>query len=215
MSFTNTTRAKIYSPIVKNLERYEREFDQISEDRKQALKKLALFIEDKLNARDKVALIFICTHNSRRSHIAQVWAQTAAAYFEIQNVLTYSGGTEAIAFNPRAVKAMQEIGFKITDTSGGQNPIYEVRFADDGSPIKIFSKKYNDDANPKMEFGAIMTCSHADQNCPLVVGAEIRISTPFDDPKDFDGTPMESAKYTERSHKIGREIFYAFSLIKS
>ncbi|HTF21289.1 MAG TPA: hypothetical protein VK658_24600 [Chryseolinea sp.] len=212
MSFTDSK--EIYSPIIKHLDQYQKEFDRIPEDRRKALKRLALFIEEKRNSGGKAELIFICTHNSRRSHIAQIWAQTAAAYYSISGVVTYSGGTEATAFNPRAVKAMSDIGFKIIDTTGGENPLYEIRFADDTPAIKAFSKKYDSDKNPKQGFGAIMTCSQADQNCPVVLGAALRIATPYDDPKDFDGTPQESEKYTERTHEIGRDILYAFSLVK-
>lgn len=93
-----------------------------------------------MKAGEKAELIFICTHNSRRSHIAQVWAQTAATYYNVPNVVAYSGGTEATAFNPRAVKAMEEAGFKITKTTEGTNPVYEVRFSDDATFIKAFSK---------------------------------------------------------------------------
>lgn len=215
MSFTPEKKATFYAPVEKNIETYKKEFDQIPEERKKALKKLALFVESKVKAGEKAELIFICTHNSRRSHISQVWAQAAAAYYGIPNVITYSGGTEATAFNPRAVKAMEEAGFKIKKTTEGTNPVYEVRFADNGVAIKAFSKKYDGEGNPKSGFGAVMTCSQADQNCPVVVGATVRIATPYDDPKDFDGTPQEAAKYTERVHQIGREILYAFSLIKA
>lgn len=215
MSFTLEKKANFYAPVEKNIESFKKEFDQIPEERKKALKKLALFVESKVKAGEKAELIFICTHNSRRSHISQVWAQAAAAYYGIPNVITYSGGTEATAFNPRAVKAMEEAGFKIKKTSEGTNPVYEVRFADDGIVVKAFSKKYDGEGNPKSGFGAVMTCSQADQNCPVVVGATVRIATPYDDPKDFDGTPQEAAKYSERVHQIGREILYAFSLIKA
>lgn len=214
MSFTPAEKAAFYAPVEKNIELYKSEFDQIPEERKEALKSLSLFIESKIKAEEKIELIFICTHNSRRSHISQIWAQAAAAYYGVSNVVAYSGGTEATAFNPRAVKAMEDAGFKIKKTSEGTNPVYEVRFADDANAIKAFSKKYDDDTNPKKGFCAIMTCSHADQNCPMVFGAGARISIPYDDPKDFDGMPQEAAKYTERVHQIGREILYAFSLIK-
>ena len=214
MSFTTHKTATLYAPVTKNIESFTKEFDKIPEDRKKALKKLALFVETKVKAGEKAELIFICTHNSRRSHISQIWAQTAAAYYGLSNVTAYSGGTEATAFNPRAVKAMEEAGFKITKISEGTNPLYEVRFADDATPIKAFSKKYNGEGNPKLSFGAIMTCSQADQNCPVVEGATVRIAIPFEDPKAFDGTPEESEKYRERAQQIGREISYAFSLIK-
>jgi arsenate reductase len=215
MSFSTEKKATLYAPVTKNIESYTKEFDKIPEDRKKALKKLALFVESKVKAGEKAELVFICTHNSRRSHISQIWAQTAAAYYGVSNVAAYSGGTEATAFNPRAVKAMEEAGFKITKTSEGTNPVYEVRFADDASPIKAFSKKYDGEGNPKSSFGAIMTCSQADQNCPVVAGATVRIAIPYEDPKASDGTPEEAAKYKERVQQIGREILYAFSLIKA
>jgi arsenate reductase len=215
VSFTHEKKATLYTAVAKNIEVYTKEFDQIPEDRKDALKQIALFVKSKVDAGETAELIFICTHNSRRSHISQIWAQTAAAWFGVSNVVAYSGGTEATAFNPRAVKAMEEAGFKIKKTSDGPNPIYEVRFADDGIAVKAFSKKYDGEGNPKNGFAAVMTCSQADKSCPFVRGATDRIATPYDDPKEFDGTPEEAAKYAERVHQIGREIIYAFSLVKS
>ena len=215
MSFTKERKETLYPRIVKTIKGYTEEFDQIPEARKKALKKLALFVEEKVNARENAELIFKCTHNSRRSHISQIWAQAAAAYYEIPNVICCSGGTEATAFNPRAVKAMEAVGFKITKTSEGTNPLYEVRYADDVTPVKAFSKKYDGEGNPKAGFAAVMTCSHADQNCPTVTGATVRLSIPYDDPKEFDGTAQEAAKYDERVHQIGREVLYAFSLVKT
>ena len=159
-------------------------------------------------------MIFICTHNSRRSHIAQIWAQAAAAYYGIENFVSYSGGTEATAFNPRAVKAMREAGFNIEATSGGTNPHYEVRFSNEAHALIAFSKKFDSEDNPQKDFAAVMTCSHADENCPVVSGMEKRISLPYDDPKDFDDTPQEGLKYAERVREIGTEILYAFSQVK-
>jgi arsenate reductase len=206
-------RTTFYAAVEKNIALYRCEFDQIPEERKKALNQLSLFMESKVRAGEKIELIFICTHNSRRSHISQIWAQTAAAYYGVPNVVAYSGGTEATVFNPRAVKAMEDAGFKIRRTSEGTNPVYEVRYTDDADVIEAFSKRYDDDVNPKKGFGAIMTCSQADQNCPVVMGAAVRISTPYDDPKDFDGTSREAAMYAERVHQIGCEILYAFSVV--
>jgi arsenate reductase len=191
------------------------QFDQIPTGRKETLKELTKFVQDQTNADEPVYLNFICTHNSRRSHLSQLWAQAAAHYYSIKNVFCFSGGTEATAFNPRAVKAMQEAGFNISKTKDGDNPVYEVRFAPNAPPVIAFSKKYDDPFNHNKDFAAIMTCSHADENCPLVLGASGRIALTYDDPKEFDDTPLEAAKYSERVHQIGREILYAFSQIKS
>ncbi len=203
----------LYPTLTNKISQFEKDY-QIPEDRKEILNLLVEFIEKKLKAGEPVILNFICTHNSRRSHIAQLWAQAAAHYYGIKNVFCFSGGTEATAFNPRAVKAMQAAGFIITKTKEGENPVYEVRYADDAEPVIAFSKTYDDPFNHNKDFAAIMTCSHADENCPLVIGASARIALTYNDPKEFDGTPLETDKYADRVHQIGREIFYAFSQVK-
>lgn len=203
-----------YKPLEQTIQSLIKDFASIPAERKSVLKQLTDFVAAKAKKKEVIDLVFICTHNSRRSHISQIWGQTAAAYYGIDNVVSYSGGTEATAFNPRAVKAMRDAGFKINATSDGTNPIYEVAFSDDAEAIIAFSKKYDEGSNPKDGFAAIMTCSHADENCPVVFGMEKRISLPYNDPKDFDGTPQESAKYSERVNEIGREILFAFSQVK-
>ena len=208
------TQVALHNTLDKTVRSLANNFSTISPERKEILKQLTDFVQAKARNQEKIELVFICTHNSRRSHISQIWAQAAAAYYGIGNVVSYSGGTEATAFNPRAVKAMQEAGFKIDSTSEGTNPIYEVSFAENADPVITFSKKYDSASNPQKGFAAIMTCSHADENCPVVFGMEKRISLPYNDPKDFDGTPQEADKYSERVKEIGTEIFYAFSQVK-
>lgn len=189
------------------------EFNNIPDHRRILLKALTKFIQDRAVAHHPVYLNFICTHNSRRSHMAQLWAQAAAFYYGVKNVQCFSGGTEATAFNPRAVKAMQHAGFDIRKTrEGGGNPVYETRFANAPAVIS-FSKKYDDPFNHYKDFAAIMTCGHADENCPMVLGASARIAITYDDPKDFDTTPQEEAKYEERVQQIGREMLFAFSQV--
>lgn len=208
------TTTVTFPNLQRTIEKLTGEFDQITDDRKSVIRNLRNFVVHKHVLQQKTNLTFICTHNSRRSHIAQVWAQTAAYYYGIKNVETFSGGTEATAFNPRAVTAMKQAGFEITAIKEGQNPVYEVKVANDAPAVTVFSKKYDDDFNPKKDFAAIMTCSHADENCPLVAGASARIALTYNDPKDFDDTPEEAAMYTERVHEIGREILFAFSQVK-
>jgi arsenate reductase (thioredoxin) len=200
-------------PLNRTIEKLIQQFNAIPGERKQMLKQLTQFMDGKIQAKQKIELVFICTHNSRRSHISQVWAQAAAVFYGVNNLISYSGGTEATAFNPRAVKAMRDAGFKITQASTADNPVYEVYFSDDAAPVIAFSKKYDAETNPKKGFAAVMTCSHADENCPVVSGMEKRISLPYNDPKDYDGTPQESEKYAERVEEIGREILYAFSRV--
>ncbi len=213
MSTRTEESISFYNPLLRNIESYKKEFHQIPTERVKLLNELTMFVRAKANSSERIDLIFICTHNSRRSHISQIWAQAAAAYYRIPKVTCWSGGTEATAFNPRAVKAMEDAGFKITKTSQAENPVYEVRFSDGTPPVIAFSKKYDDPFNDTKDFAAIMTCSHADENCPLVLGATARIALTYDDPKNFDGTPLEASKYAERVHEIGREILFAFSRV--
>ena len=207
-------RAELFPSLQITADQLIHEFDQIGEDRRKLLRELSNLVREKLIANQSASLNFICTHNSRRSHIAQLWAQTAAHYFNIPNVECFSGGTEATAFNPRAVKAMQDVGFHISKMKDGDNPRYEVLFSSEAPPVISFSKKYDDPFNPVKNFAAVMTCSHADENCPMVLGASKRIDITYDDPKNFDGTSQEAEKYSERTQEIGREILFVFSRIK-
>jgi arsenate reductase len=204
---------KVLPAVEGTIDKLIEEFNQITDERKSAISHLKMYIAQKKQAEKKISLNFVCTHNSRRSHISQIWAQTAAHYYGIADVETFSGGTEATAFNPRAVTAMKQAGFEITTIKDDKNPVYKVKFSNDAPALTVFSKRYDDDFNPKADFAAIMTCSHADENCPFIPGAK-RIALTYNDPKDFDGTPLEAAKYTERVHEIGREILYAFSQLK-
>ena len=208
-----SSEVKFYKTLEKNVQSLVQQFSTIPPARKAVLKQISDFIQSKVKAKQKIELIFICTHNSRRSHIAQVWAHAAASFYGIRNITSHSGGTEISAFNLRAVEALKKAGFKIHATSKSKNPIYEVRFSPHENEIITYSKKYDSPSNPKKGFAAIMVCSHADDNCPVVHGAEKRISLPYDDPKDFDGTPEEDLKYAERVMEIGKEILFAFSQV--
>lgn len=188
-------------------------FDEIPADRKPQLEKLALFIKTQRDSGQTARLVFICTHNSRRSHMGQLLASAAAAHYGIDRVQSFSGGTEATAFNPRAVAALKRAGFSI-DNPGGENPHYKVKFAATRPPVEAFSKKYDDAFNPTKGFAAVMTCSHADKNCPTVAGASLRVPVHYEDPKAADGTPQEAATYDARAKQIATELFYVFSRVK-
>lgn len=189
-------------------------FDQIAAKRKMALEEISAYIRAKNKAQQKVKLTFICTHNSRRSHIAQLMAQAAAAYCKVDNVYCYSGGTEVTAFNENAVHALQQIGFEIITNNHSSNPVYEVAFANNTGKLKAFSKLYADITNPQKEYGAVLTCSSAGASCPIVQGADGRFKLPYEDPKLSDGTPQQNEVYLERSKQIGIEMLYIFSQVK-
>lgn len=162
---------------------------------------------------DEANLIFICTHNSRRSHFGQVWAHFAAAYNDLgDKINTFSGGTEATAFHPNAIAALSRAGFQI-ETEEGNNPVSHLKFSDEEPAITCFSKVYNAPSNPQSEYIAVMTCSDADENCPYIPGAKQRFTITYEDPKISDRTPLESSTYDKRSLQIGTEMWYVMTLI--
>tara|TARA_R110002051_G_scaffold325867_1_gene432569 strand:+ start:108357 stop:108989 length:633 start_codon:yes stop_codon:yes gene_type:complete len=187
----------------------------IPEERKVILTPLITVLQGKVSNGQDIRINFICTHNSRRSHLSQIWAQTMANYFNIKGVFCYSGGTEATALFPMVAETLKNSGFQIQTLSESKNPIYSIKYAQNEHPIIGFSKKFDDDFNPKTNFVAIMTCDSANEACPFISGAEKRIPITFEDPKAFDNTPQQAQKYAERSLQIANDLCYVFSQIKS
>jgi arsenate reductase len=186
-------------------------FAAISSERILLLNEMADYLLAKIKQGEEIRLNFICTHNSRRSQFSQIWAQTAAAYYGFE-AFCYSGGVEVTDFNPRAVAAIQRDGFKVVQKEG-ENPIYFVLFSDDSEPMVTFSKVYDDAINASKDFAAVMTCDHADENCPFIPGAEKRFPLRYEDPKAFDDSPLEEKMYSERSHQIAAELFHLFKKV--
>lgn len=185
----------------------------VSEERKEILQPLINFIQNKVNSNKAIRLNFICTHNSRRSHLGQIWAQTMAFQFGIQKIFCYSGGTETTAMFPKVVEKLSNQGFKIQKLTEVTNPIYAIKYSENEHSVICFSKTFDDAFNPKSDFAAIMTCSSADEGCPFISGAEIRLPIRYEDPKAFDGTDLMNEKYMERSLEIASEMYYVFSKI--
>lgn len=203
----------MYPPIKNLCDELVNSFDTIPEQRQTLLLKISKYIQAKKDANQPIKLVYVCTHNSRRSHFGQIWAAVSASYYGVQNVKTYSGGTEATAFNVNAINALKRTGFLIESSDNTNNPVYTVRFSENESTT-CFSKVYNDAVNPQEHFAAIMTCSDAEENCPFIPGVELRIGTTYDDPKAFDNTPLQEAKYEERSRQIAQETLFVFSNIQ-
>lgn len=205
----NPMKNTFYNPLQQTIASLP--ISSITSERKDLLEEMALYLREKLRTGQEIRLNFICTHNSRRSQLAQIWAQTAAANYGIE-AFCYSGGVEVTEFNPRAVSSIQRDGFKVVQKDG-ENPIYFVFFSDDSEPIVTFSKVYDDPMNATKDFAAVMTCDHADLNCPFIPGAEKRFPLRFEDPKAFDDSPQEKKIYSERSHQIAAELFYLFEKV--
>ncbi len=206
--------SSLYSELRRYLDERVTEFGAIPSDRKAELAQVSDYVRERLSRSEPAKLTFICTHNSRRSHLSQIWAQVAAEYYGLVGVETFSGGTEATAFNPRAVAAMQRCGLKIVaDDPAATNPRYSVYTSDSATPQACFSKAYGDPQNPSKGYCAVMTCSQADDACPLVMGCDLRMPIRYEDPKVADDTEFEAQRYDERSAQICSEMLYMMSLV--
>ena len=185
----------------------------ISDERKTLLLKISDAIAKEHILNKEVNLNFICTHNSRRSQLGQVWSFFAASYFNL-NINAFSGGTEVTAFYKNTVKTLQKVGFEfqLTDFSH-QNPTYQISFNGNENRILGFSKLYSNPINTE-PFMAITTCNNADTNCPFIPTASHRFHLPFIDPKHSDGTTKQEETYLQTSIQIAGEVYFIFSEVK-
>lgn len=211
---TNDTSTAFYPELRRYLTEATTRFVAIPSDRKAELAKVADYIRERWLKSEPAKLTFICTHNSRRSHLSQIWAQVAAEFYGLDSAETYSGGMEATAFNPRAVAAMQRCGLKIVaEDPTATNPRYSVYTSQSATPQICFSKVYDAPPNPSEGYCAVMTCSQADDACPLVIGCDLRVPIRYEDPKVADDTDYEVQRYDERSAQICSEMLYMMSLV--
>ena len=186
---------------------------EISKERLEILEPIVNHISEEIKVNKRINLNFICTHNSRRSHLSQVWAQTIAKFYNITNVYCFSGGTEVTAMFPSSGIALEDAGFIVKKLTDSKNPIYSISSDENALPIIGFSKRYDDDFNPENDFTAILTCSSADKDCPYIPGANKRIALTYEDPKAFDNTPQQREMYFVRSKQIATEMKYIFSKV--
>ena len=185
----------------------------LPQERREILEPLKQYVYKRFHAKQPILLNFICTHNSRRSQFAQMWAQTMSSYFGINNVLAFSGGTEVTRLYKQVALTLTNQGFLIKQLSNGDNPIYSVKFKESQMPMIGFSKLYDDAFNPGSGYAAIMTCDQAHEECPVIIGAEQRIPISIQDPKFSDGTQQEEEVYRAKSLEIASEMYFVFSKI--
>ena len=110
----------------------------------------------------KKRVLFLCTHNSARSQMAQgLVRQLGGDRFD-----AYSAGTEATRVRPLAIQAMAELGI---DISAQESKTLE-RYLD-------------------QPFDAVITvCDDANESCPLFLGAKERLHWSFPDPSRASGS---------------------------
>ena len=199
----------IYKNLLPFVETLENSFDLISIERQAVLIQLSNAIKESKAKFGFAKIIVVCTHNSRRSQIAQLWLKTAAFYYNKTQIFTYSGGTEATAFNARMVDSIKRAGFSVHQLDNSANPKYYIPLSNQDNSLDIlYSKKISENYNPQQDYIAVMVCTDADENCPYLPLAEKRISIPYTDPKAFDNTDLESIKYDEKVQEIGREMLF-------
>ena len=117
----------------------------------------------------KQRVLFICTHNSARSQIAEGFLN--ACYGDRYE--GYSAGIEPRKINKYAIKVMREVGIDISNNQS--KSIEEFR---------------------GIHFDYVVTvCDHAREVCPFFPGDEI-LHKSFEDPSSFKGTPDEILYHT-------------------
>jgi arsenate reductase (thioredoxin) len=208
---TPRSREDLNSKVRRHADLLTTQFDLIEERHRAAADELVNWITANYKPGKPLAVIVVCTGNSRRSILGSTMGNIAAAYYGLPDIRFYSGGTVPSAFNPRTVATLKEIGVDIEPSgkeaprgsSGEANPIYRVSWGIESGTLE-FSKIYFDAHNPQSGFAAVMACSQADAECPIVKGAGKRISAPYADPKEYDGAEFEAVKYAERRDDIGR-----------
>ena len=201
---------------------------QLPADRQELLRRAAVDIAHFATEKIPANLLFVCTHNSRRSQFSQVWAAVAVSHYNVRQLQCFSCGTEATACNPRTVESLRRVGVEVKETGGTpDNPLYRCTFTktplEDFSTgasalqpppaigslsVELFSKAFGHASLPTDNLAAMMCCDDADTKCPNVLGAKTRVALHYRDPKHADGTPTEAATYDERSLQIAAEMLY-------
>ncbi len=205
----------LIEPLRPYVESRHREIYEIPPARRAVLDEAVRAIRARLDLPGPIQLTFICTANSRRSHLGQVWAAVAAHVCGLDRIETYSGGTEISACNVRTVRALRRAGLSVARLEDAENPVYWAQYSESKPSIQAFSKLYAGSGNPTSGFIAMMCCSEADEACPAAVGANGRIPLHYDDPKSADDTPQEPAAYDERSRQIATEMLYVMTRVKA
>ena len=116
-------------------------------------------------AGDPIRVLFVCTHNSARSQIAEaLLGRSGGADFEVA-----SAGTEATRVNPFAIRVLDDVGI---DWSRAKSKSID-RFLD--QPFDY----------------VITVCDHARATCPVVPGAATTLHWSIEDPSEVNGTDAE------------------------
>jgi protein-tyrosine-phosphatase len=211
----------------------------IPEERRIQLKALAALLQPQVSTSNnatvdteggapvRASVVFVGTHNSRRSQLAEVWLRAAAVYYQLANINVSSAGIETTELSQAMAAALSQAGFFLRRSRGCLRR-WCSRRKDDGNDdmqphyhcatgwlgeqrlpdVELFSKGLNHPSLPSTDFVAVLVCNSADSACPLIFGTRARILLPYEDPKQHDGTPDASAAYEAAVDIIGREMLF-------
>lgn len=177
----------------------------INGDRREALDKLGQHIAERIKVNKEAVVKFVCTHNSRRSQLAEFMLDVLARD-RGYNVIALSAGTESTAFNPRMVTAITSLGFEIEKYGHETNPLYIYKAS--GDDYYYYSKKYDEDIIPYEDTIIVTVCGDANENCPVIPGSFTRMHIGYVDPKASDNSPQEAETYSQKVLEIGSEMLY-------
>jgi arsenate reductase len=133
------------------------------------------------NSKKKVRILFLCTHNSARSQMAEgLLREMGASDFEV-----YSAGTEATLVRPLAIKSMAEIGIDVSQQR---------------------SKVLTEYLQQPFDY-VITVCDQANESCPIFPGASHRLHWSFPDPSKATGSEAQQlAVYREVRNALAAQI---------
>lgn len=127
----------------------------------------------------KAKVLFVCSHNSARSQMAEAFFNNISG----DNFIAESAGLEPGNLNPVVVEAMKEVGIDISNNT--TKDVFD--FYKQG---RLFSY-------------VVTVCDKAGEKCPIFPGKTTRINWSFDDPSSFTGTYEEKL---EKTIKVRDEI---------
>lgn len=121
---------------------------------------------------EKKRVLFLCTHNSARSQMAEGLLRAIAGdTFEV-----FSAGTEQTRVQPLAIDAMREVGIDLSSHTS--------------KTLKVFQGQTFD--------YVITVCDRANESCPIFPGDTQRIHWSFDDPTAAEGSDEERLRVFRR-----------------
>ncbi|MHA1199388.1 MAG: arsenate reductase ArsC [Candidatus Heimdallarchaeaceae archaeon] len=123
-----------------------------------------------MSSEDKTRIIFICSHNSSRSQMAETFLRDLANnHFEV-----FSAGIDNTRINPLTIKVLEELNYDLSEQ---------------------YSKNLSDFLGHIRFDIAITVCSEAEKKCPDIPGVETNLHWSFENPSSFEGTDEEKLDF--------------------